>query len=99
MLIITIGITSNFGDIQLQINYLLLLFSSALIAFLKPKQKHEELSEIMKNVWETKSIKLTHDLIKLAQHEEEFFNRVEDQEQQQLHTLQLQLKTLYVNSG
>ncbi|HJD64153.1 MAG TPA: sodium:solute symporter family protein [Rickettsia endosymbiont of Sericostoma sp.] len=87
-------LTSNFGDIQLQINYLLLLFSSALIAFLKPKQKHEELSEIMKNAWETKSIKLTHDLIKLAQHEEEFFNRIEAQEQQQLHTLQLQLKTL-----
>ncbi|WP_341752660.1 MULTISPECIES: sodium:solute symporter family protein [unclassified Candidatus Tisiphia] len=87
-------LTSSFSDIQFQMNYLLLLFSSALIAFLKPKQKHEELSEIMKNVWETKSIKLTHDLIKLAQHEEEFFNRIEEQEQQQLHTLRLQLEAL-----
>ncbi|MCC8371759.1 MAG: hypothetical protein LN568_03265 [Rickettsia endosymbiont of Pseudomimeciton antennatum] len=87
-------LTSNFGDIQLQIIYLLLLFSSALIAFLKPKQKHEELSEIMKNVWETKSRKLTHDLIKAIQHQEEFFNNIEYQEQQQLHILQLQLKTL-----
>ncbi|WP_375332126.1 sodium:solute symporter family transporter [Candidatus Tisiphia endosymbiont of Temnostethus pusillus] len=87
-------LTSNFGNIQFQIIYLLLLFSSVLIAFLKPKQKYEELSETMKSVWETKSRKLTHDLIKIAQHEEEFFNRIEAQEQQQLHSLQLQFKAL-----
>ncbi|MDR0774372.1 MAG: sodium:solute symporter family protein [Rickettsia sp.] len=44
-------LTSNFGNIQFQIIYLLLLFSSVLIAFLKPKQKYEELSETMKSVW------------------------------------------------
>ncbi|WP_425362680.1 sodium:solute symporter family protein [Candidatus Tisiphia endosymbiont of Hybos culiciformis] len=87
-------LTSNFGSIQFQINFLLLLFSSVLIAFLKPKQKYEELSETMKSAWEAKSRKLTHDLIKVTQHEEEFFNRITTQEQQQLNTLYLQLKEL-----
>ncbi len=88
-------LTSNLGSIQFQINLFLLLLSSVSIAFLKPKLKYEELYETMKSAWEKKSRKLTHDLIKVAQHEEEFFSRIEGQEQQQLHSLQLQLKALY----
>ncbi len=87
-------LTSNLGSIQFQINFLLLLFSSVLIALLKPKQKYEELSETMKSAWEAKSRQLMHNLIKMAQHEEEFFNRITTQEQQQLHTLYLQFKEL-----
>lgn len=85
----------DIGTLQFKIMYLLLLVSSALIAFLKPKQTYAELSEVLKGEWETKLTKLTQELIKVAQHQEEFFGRIDTPEKKQFHTLRLQIKELY----
>ncbi|MCC8398640.1 MAG: hypothetical protein LN569_05080 [Rickettsia endosymbiont of Labidopullus appendiculatus] len=70
-------LVGNSDDIQFQIIYVLLLFSSALIVFLKPKQQSQEISEFIKNCLDDDNKQKQFELIKLSQYREEFVNRLD----------------------
>ncbi len=70
---------SNLDDPQFKIIYFLLLFSGVLIAFLKPKQQHEEISKTLGCYLEEQNKKTQLELIRLSQCKEEFINRLDRQ--------------------
>ncbi len=89
----TSSLTSDLRDTQFQIIYLLLLFSSALIAFLKPKQQQEEIAETYQEHLERKNISNQTNLLRAPQHKEEFFQRLDEQCIQSFKSLYQQLET------
>ncbi|MDF2966168.1 MAG: hypothetical protein K0Q51_1556 [Rickettsiaceae bacterium] len=74
----TESIPGEFGTIKFKIIYSLLLFTSALIAFLKPKQKYQALSEEIRKDLEIKDKKQQKDLIRLLQHQVEFVKNLDN---------------------
>jgi len=72
-------ISTHVNSLQLQIVYALLLISCILIAFIKPRQQKEKLSENVSDYLEQQSNRMQLELIKLSQHREEFINRLDQQ--------------------
>jgi Na+/proline symporter len=68
----------EFGNVKFKIIYSLLLFTSALIAFLKPKQKYDTLSEVMRKQLEVKEKQQQKDLVRLLQHQVEFVKNLDN---------------------
>lgn len=67
------------GNTHLQIIGALLLFASALIAFLKPKQQEEELAKVIKSHLEYNNQQKQFEIIRLSKYQEEFVNRLDKQ--------------------
>lgn len=57
----------------------LVLFSSALLAFLKPKQQNEEISEVIRTYLDNDNKQKQFEMIKLSQHRQEFVTRLDEQ--------------------
>ncbi|WP_341790310.1 sodium:solute symporter family transporter [Rickettsia endosymbiont of Polydrusus tereticollis] len=70
-------IPGNFGNIQFKVIYFLLLFSSILLAFIKPKQKYDELAENYKKDLEQKNNVNLSNLFKVTQHRKELLHKLD----------------------
>ncbi|MFY9589234.1 sodium:solute symporter family transporter [Rickettsia endosymbiont of Halotydeus destructor] len=68
----------DFGNIQFKVIYFLLLFSSLLLAFIKPKQKYDELAENYKKDLEQKNNINLSNLFKVMQQRKEFFHKLDE---------------------
>ncbi len=66
------------GDMQFQIIYILLLFSSALMVFVRPKQTQEQMSEFSNKRLHEKIENQQQELIKSLQHNAEFFKNLDE---------------------
>lgn len=60
------GLTHEFGTIQFKVIYLLLLVSSILVAFFKPKQEYLEATEAQVDILNTEVTNLDHEIIGLT---------------------------------
>ncbi|MDF2964776.1 MAG: hypothetical protein K0Q51_164 [Rickettsiaceae bacterium] len=74
--IVTSYETLNTIKLEFKIIYSLLLFSTVLIAFIKPKQQSEQKSELIRESLKQENNKKMLDLIKISHYREEFFNRL-----------------------
>lgn len=88
------SLPGNFDNTQFQIIYIILLFSSTLIAFIKPKQLQEIISEIsIKNM--QKKIKIQqNELINSLKHQVEFFKNLDENCIKVFESINFQIKAL-----
>ncbi len=73
------NILLNFGTLQFKIMYLLLMVSSVLIAFLRPQQQNQEISEIITKHLRNDNKKKQLELLRLSQYRQEFIDRLDQQ--------------------
>ena len=69
----------DIGSLQFKIMYLLLLVTSVFIAFLKPRQQNQEISETIKTHLYDKNKQQQLELVKLSQYKKEFIERLDKQ--------------------
>jgi Na+/proline symporter len=69
----------EFGSLKFKIMYLLLMVSSVCIAFLRPKQQDQEISELIRSYLSDDNKQKQLELLRLSQYRQEFINRVDQQ--------------------
>jgi Na+/proline symporter len=69
----------DFGNLKFKIMYLLLTVSSVCIAFLRPKQQDQEISELIRSYLDDDNKQKQLELLRLSQYRQEFINRVDQQ--------------------
>nr|WP_253308614.1 sodium:solute symporter family protein [Rickettsia endosymbiont of Ceutorhynchus assimilis] len=97
-------IPGNFGSIQFKVIYFLLLFSSILLAFIKLKQKYDELSENYKKDLERRNNISLFNLFKVTQHRKsqqrkELLHKLDENCLQLFKSLYAKLETLETDIG